>query len=96
MDNGIKVVRTSAENEFGVYKGMIYKDGVLVKGTASTFFPANWTGTQVVDAVAEAWKNITETNVIENSSIGLTESGMRTKFLFDNFGEIISAFPLID
>ena len=83
----------SAPNAYGVYDAEVMIDGVRKRGAGkSTFFPADMSPQQVIDAVNQAYANREHTK--GNRYEGTSENGIPIGMFLDSEGRIISAFPL--
>ncbi len=83
----------SAPNEFGVYTAAVEVNGIpkRTNNGRSSFFPKSMSPQQVVDAINEAYENLS----CDQDGIysGFTSSGMKIIFHLDGDSKISSAFP---
>jgi hypothetical protein len=67
--------------------------GWKIKKEPSTFFPDNWSRSQIITAIEEAAKNA---RLEHGALIGRTKEGVLIRFLVDNVGEVKSTFPFFE
>ncbi|MCI0764384.1 EndoU domain-containing protein [Bacillus sp. TL12] len=77
----------------GVYRAKVKVDN-QVKGAPSTFFPDDWSRTQVLKAIEEAYGNARFQAGSSNAYIGVTSNGMKIRMFLTPNRKIISAFPI--
>jgi hypothetical protein len=77
----------------GVYSArVIYREGKLKCSKNKTFFPREWTRSQVLAAIREVYDQKPETNHTWGWQ-GWSSSGIYIYLLLDQEGRIVSAFP---
>lgn len=79
--------------ENGVYRAKV-KVGDQVKGAPSTFFPNDWSRTEVLKAIEEAYGNARFQAGSSNAYIGVTSNGMKIRRFLTPNRKIILAFPI--
>ena len=85
---------------YGAYKAKIAVDGMIKAANSgySSFFPDAMTPQEVIDAINEAYNNMSRINSSEsdNAFAGFALNGMEIIIFVDNRGKIISAFPKLN
>lgn len=84
----------SQVNQFGVYEAKVEVNGIkkITNNGYSTFFPADMSPQQVVDAINEAYNNKKYSQ--GNTYSGVTGGGIKINMYIDGNGKIISAYPI--
>lgn len=84
----------SPVNQFGVYNAKVEVNGIkkITNNGYSTFFPADMSPQQVVDAINEAYDNKKYSR--RNMYAGDTSIGITINMYIDDNGKIISAYPI--
>ena len=89
-----KVVQiTKAPNANGVYQAMV-EIGGKVKKTPSTFFPKSWSPEKIVESIEDVYFNPTRVDNIKKMYDGVVD-GVNIRLFLDEYGKIVSAFPMI-
>ena len=88
-----KVVQiTKAPNANGVYEAIVEIGGKKAK--PSTFFPKTWSPEKVVEAIEDVYFNPTSVDNVKKMYDGVVD-GVIIRLFLDEYGKIVSAFPLI-
>ena len=88
-----KVVQiTKAPDANGVYEAIVEIGGKKVK--PSTFFPKSWSPEKIVEAIEEVYFNPTGVDTIRKMYDGVVD-GVNIRLFLDEYGKIISAFPVM-
>lgn len=92
--------KVASPNEF--YSAELLFNGKILKKT-NTFFPANWTNEQVMDAIFEAYDNFIEsgakpTAITKNNYVlqGNISSGHIIEMICTLDGTIQTAYPILN
>ena len=89
-----KVVQiTKAPDANGVYQAMV-EIGGKVKKTPSTFFPKSWSPEKIVESIEDVYFNPTRVDNIKKMYDGVVD-GVNIRLFLDEYGKIVSAFPMI-
>ena len=88
-----KVVQiTKAPDANGVYEAIVEIGGKKAK--PSTFFPKTWSPEKVVEAIEDVYFNPTSVDNVKKMYDGVVD-GVIIRLFLDEYGKIVSAFPLI-
>ena len=99
-DTGIPTIDKTTINfnsQTGVYEAKVVNpiNGIIKPGNGgySTFFPDNWTAQQKVDAMNEAYNNMSLEPGSRNIYEGTTKEGIKIQMIIRN-NKVITAYPL--
>ena len=84
---------TKAPDANGVYQAMV-EIGGKVKKTPSNFFPKSWSPEKIVESIEDVYFNPTGVDTIRKMYDGVVD-GVNIRLFFDEYGKIISAFPVM-
>ena len=88
-----KVVQiTKAPDANGVYEAIVEIGGKKFK--PSTFFPKTWSPEKIVEAIEDVYFNPTRVDNIKKMYDGVVD-GVNIRLFLDEYGKIISAFPVM-
>ena len=84
---------TKAPDANGVYQAMV-EIGGKAKKTPSTFFPKSWSPEKIVESIEDVYFNPTRVDNIKKMYDGVVD-GVNIRLFLDEYGKIVSAFPMI-